>query len=134
MSDETKADHDGEPDDTGSKQAATQFKPGQSGNPKGRPKGARNKLGEAFIEDLLEDWQLHGVSAIAAVRGTKPDQYLRVIASILPRELNVRTNDLDELTDEQLARQYAAIVRAIEAVGLSMPGESNEQADGQTIQ
>jgi len=25
------------------------FKPGQSGNPRGRPKGARNKLGERFL-------------------------------------------------------------------------------------
>ena len=28
------------------------FKPGQSGNPKGRPKGARNRLGTQFLEAL----------------------------------------------------------------------------------
>jgi hypothetical protein len=96
------------------------FKPGQSGNPKGRTKGARNKLGEAFIEDLLEDWQLHGASAIAAVRGTKPDQYLRVIASILPRELNVRTNELDELTDEQVRQQLVSVLRQMAADGTTL--------------
>ena len=26
------------------------FKPGQCGNPKGRPKGARNRLGSQFLE------------------------------------------------------------------------------------
>ena len=28
------------------------FNPGQSGNPKGRPKGARNRMGTQFIEAL----------------------------------------------------------------------------------
>jgi hypothetical protein len=42
-----------ESENTGSKQAKSQFKPGQSGNPKGRPKGARNKTTLA-VEALLE--------------------------------------------------------------------------------
>ena len=32
------------------------FKPGQSGNPKGRPKGARNRLGTQFLEALEADF------------------------------------------------------------------------------
>ena len=33
------------------------FKPGQSGNPKGRPKGARNRLGTQFLEALEADFK-----------------------------------------------------------------------------
>ena len=29
------------------------WKPGESGNPAGRPKGSRNKLGEEFITEVL---------------------------------------------------------------------------------
>jgi hypothetical protein len=74
------------PDDTGSKQS-TKFKPGKSGNPAGRPKGARSKLGEEFINAMLADFTKNGKLAIETVRDEKPDQYLKVIASILPKEI-----------------------------------------------
>jgi hypothetical protein len=41
------------PENTGGKQVASQFKPGKSGNPAGKPKGARHKATLA-IEALLE--------------------------------------------------------------------------------
>ena len=45
-----------EPENTGPKQADTWFKPGQSGNPAGRPKGARSRLQENFLAALAEKW------------------------------------------------------------------------------
>lgn len=86
----------------------------------GRPKGARNKLGEAFLADMLADWEEHGPAVIAEVRADKPDQYLKVVASILPKELNVRVNDFDDLTDEQLARQLAAIASQLAGAGFAL--------------
>lgn len=85
------------PDNTGRKQAnPTSFKPGQSGNPTGRPKGARSKLGEDFVKALQQDFKAHGISVIEKVREDKPDAYLKVIASILPKEVTVNINPLDE--------------------------------------
>jgi hypothetical protein len=101
------------PEATRKKQTgAPPFKPGQSGNPNGRPKGSRNKLGEEFIQKLYADFQEHGEAAIVQVRQERPDAYLKVIAGILPKELKI-TNESD-LTDDQLIeriQQLDAIIR-----------------------
>jgi len=65
------------------------FKPGQSGNPMGRPKGARNRLGTAFLEALEADFSEHGVEAIEKVRETKPEVYIKIVADLLPNEANL---------------------------------------------
>jgi len=64
------------------------FKPGQSGNPKGRPKGARNRLGTQFLEALEADFNKFGPQAIALVREKKPEVYIKVVADLLPKEAN----------------------------------------------
>ena len=65
------------------------FKPGQSGNPKGRPKGARNRLGTQFLEALEADFNQFGIHAIALIRERKPETYMRVVADLLPKEANI---------------------------------------------
>ena len=78
------------------------YKPGQTGNPKGRPKGSKNKLSEEFIADLLADWQEGGVAALKEARANKPTEYCKLVASLVPKEITVK-NDLSEFSDEQLA-------------------------------
>jgi hypothetical protein len=52
-------------DNTGHKQHnGRPFEPGQSGNPAGRPKGARNKLSETFLQALADDFDANGKEVI----------------------------------------------------------------------
>ncbi len=81
---------------------------------RGRPRGSRNVLGEQFLSDLQADWEKNGPEVIVRVREERPDQYLKVVASILPRELNVTTNAAEELTDDQLADLLASATRELE--------------------
>lgn len=85
------------------------IKPGEVRNPAGRPKGTRNKLGEAFVKAMHADFEEHGPKVIETVRIEKPDQYLKVIASILPKELNVNTSALGDMSDDELAAVFASL-------------------------
>jgi hypothetical protein len=51
----------------------------------GRPKGARNKLAEAMIDDLYRDWKEHGIQAIRETRETRPADYLKIVAMIISK-------------------------------------------------
>lgn len=103
------------------------FQPGQSGNPKGREKGSRNKLGEAFIEALHSDFTQHGVAVIAAVRKEKPDQYLKVIASILPKDVNLTVNDFEGKSDDDIRRELRELASLVDAL-LVAEGDEGEES------
>lgn len=87
------------PDTTRKKHALTpemkqmMWKPGVSPNPAGRPKGSRNKLGEAFLSVLLEDFEAMGDVAIEECRKQDPARYCAIIASILPKDLTVNSEE-----------------------------------------
>jgi hypothetical protein len=64
---------------------------------------------------LHDDFNAHGVEAIRIVRETKPDQYLKVIASLMPRDVSLNVHeDLEELSDDELLARYHRLGSTIE--------------------
>ena len=66
----------------------TQFKKGIK--PKGRPKGARNKLTRAHIKLLSAAHDKHGEQVIEKIAETKPEALLKAWGSLVPKDLDVK--------------------------------------------
>jgi len=90
---------------TGEKQ--NRWKPGQSGNPAGRPKGARSKLSESFLKALSDDFDVNGIEVIEKVRHDRPHEYLKIVAAVLPKQMQLEdltpSRKAEDLTDDELA-------------------------------
>ena len=99
------------PDSTAQKQPIGRpFEPGESGNPKGRPKGSRNKLSESFLHALAEDFDSHGVGVNEKVRTDRPHDYLKIVASVLPKQMQVEDHRAPRLAADYTDDELAAIV------------------------
>jgi hypothetical protein len=66
--------------------------------------GPRNKLSESSLADLCADFEQHGAGIIQGVREERPQDYLRVVASIIPKDFNIATRPEKavEMTDAEL--------------------------------
>ncbi len=98
------------------------WQPGESGNPAGRPVGAKNKLGERLVDDFLADWEQHGKDVIARCREEDPATYLRVAVRLLPRDyfVEVEAKGLSFL-DVLLNTERMAREREAKAEGKGLP-------------
>lgn len=86
----------------------TRFAPGQSGNPGGKPKAARNRLQGAFLNALADDFDAHGKQAIVDAREKDPVAYVKAVASLMPKQVE-QSQPLDDLTDAELTAGIALL-------------------------
>lgn len=89
-------------------QPAPPWQPGQSGNPGGKPKAARNRLQGGFLNALADDFDAHGKKAIADAREKDPVGYIKAIASLMPKQVE-QSQPLDDLTDAELTAGIALL-------------------------
>jgi hypothetical protein len=63
----------------------------------------RNRLTEVALQMLGDDFSEHGAAVIERVRREKPHVYLQVVASLLPRQVQMeKLSPLGDISDEEL--------------------------------
>jgi hypothetical protein len=104
------------------------FKPGQGG----RARGVKNRLSHAFLTALAEDFEAHGEEAIRICRIEKPNEYLRVIAHLMPRELEISHNPIEAISDDQLITYIEYTRLQLEGRAASFGERADAEAQGES--
>jgi hypothetical protein len=68
----------------------------------GRRKGSRDRISTALLEAIAKDFEEYGEEAVKIARVEKPVEYLRIVASLLPKEFEIVDSRLHDITDEEL--------------------------------
>jgi hypothetical protein len=68
------------------------FVPGVSGNPKGRPKGARTHLSQKFFDDLAQAWDNNGEQILREMAANDPAALAKMIAALQPKMQDIELN------------------------------------------
>jgi hypothetical protein len=70
----------------------------------------RRSFNKHFLLALAADFKRHAAQAIEKVRKQQPASYLKICASLVPKEFKVeQTAGIKGLTDEQLEQAIATI-------------------------
>jgi hypothetical protein len=90
------------------------FQKGVAANPYGRPKGARERFTKAFMDDLAVTWQRQGKPCLDKLAKTDPATFVRVCASLIPKEVKLEASSpLSDLTEQELQALTMAAQKAV---------------------
>lgn len=91
---------------------ATRFKKGVKPPGTGRPAGSRDRLSTAFLKELADNFEKHGKITLEALRQADPATYIRVVASLQPKEIDLK-QPLSALSDGKLEAAVLALTEAL---------------------
>ena len=104
------------------------WKPGQTGNPNGRPVGSRSAFSQAYVRDFQTVWDESGIDAIREMAKKNPSGFVAVASKLIPQQVSL---DMQaslpgnlSLEDWQLLREVIQAVRSgIPDAAHARPGE-----------
>jgi hypothetical protein len=76
--------------------------------------GALNSLGEELVASLYDSYEQDGRAAIERVREEDPVAFIRIIVSVLPKEVKLNHSPPDELSAEEIDQRICAFQALID--------------------
>jgi Family of unknown function (DUF5681) len=103
---------------------ATAWKPGQSGNPHGRPISARARVSEKLIADIADVWEVYGQNVLRRLAAQEPGTLAKIAYGLLPRDLFIsvhqpRPGNLDP-EQWEILRNVVDLIQANTAEGAEL--------------
>jgi hypothetical protein len=95
--------------------SAMTFKQGVSGNSHGNRHRTRHLLNQEFMQALLLNFRHEGKRAIEKVARNQPAVYVKILALLVPREMQVEhKNSIKQMSDEELEAAIEALQAMID--------------------
>src|SRR5262245_57249331 len=91
-----------------------------------RRQGSSGPHSTALLEAIAADFEQFGEEAVKIALVEKPAEYLRIVASLLPKEFEIVDSRLPDLTDEELDRLIEVARRQI--IDVTPDARSREEA------
>jgi hypothetical protein len=108
------------------------WKPGQSGNPNGRPLGARARISEKLLADLAAVWEESGRDVLAGLVTTDPGKLATIAYGLLPRDVFI---SVEQRTPGNLDPEaWATLRRVLDLIQQCAPAGSDPAKVFETIE
>ena len=102
------------------------WKPGQSGNPAGKPPGTRHAFSQGFIRDFALVWQEEGLEAVRKVARKSPETFVAIAAKVCPSDVRVTLEQ--QLPGNLSPADWNLMVQILDAVKSAIPDAANRPA------
>ena len=96
------------------------WQPGESGNPNGRPIGARGRFSQRFVADLTDAWEKRGAAALEQTAKLYPDRFVGICSHLIPKDVSVSLTAA--LPGNLEASDWTLILEVLSAVKRSNAG------------
>ena len=106
----------------------TSWKPGQSGNPRGRPPGVdRARLEAEYVASFAEHFAEHGFRAIVQVYQQDPARYLQLAGTLLPKEVHLALTQ--KLPGGLSIADWDLMLQVTDAIKQALPAGDRKRGD-----
>jgi hypothetical protein len=107
------------------------WQPGESGNPGGRPIGARGRFSEQMIGDIARSWSTHGPAALEKMAKTDNTRYVEICSRLIPKDVALTVHQ--RLPGNLEPTDWAVVMEVVDAVRQAIP-DAGQRQPGEVMQ